>query len=345
MSLEKRIQEGKEGKYKGLNNGFNSINEYIFGVQRNCYTLIGGASGSYKTTVLDFIILNALMDAEAQGTPIDIFYYSFEIDKTTKKCNWLSQLAFLTYGIVVPPEKIKGLGNNRLTEDESAIISNLIPEVEKLFSKIRFVFESVNPTGIYNDIFKHCKANGELLYESYFDEKGEQQNRIVGYKPKDDRYTLLAIDHLYLLRKERNYSTKENMDKMSEYIVALRNIFGISGFILQQFNQGLSNVERAKFKGVDLSPQQTDFKDTTNPYQDADVVVGLMNAYKMGLDTSLGYRLDTFKDRFLMFKIIKNRLSRDNIAKGLIAHPQSGRFVELPKVEEFQKNPTLYTKF
>jgi hypothetical protein len=62
-------------------------------------------------------------------------------------------------------------------------------------------------------------------------------------------------------------------------------------FIVQQFNQGLSSVDRLKFKGADISPQQTDFKDSTNPYQDADVVLGLMNAYKMDLETSLTYNI------------------------------------------------------
>lgn len=345
MSLEKRIQDGLEGKYKGLANGFSDINKYIFGVQRKCYTLVGGASGSYKTTILDFIILNALIDAEKQGIPIDIFYYSFEIDEVTKKCNWTSQLVYMTYGTVIPPEKIKGLGDNRLSAEELALVKTVIPEVEKLFAKIKFTFEPTNPTGIYNELFRHCKTTGELIYEDYIDEHGKAGKRINGFKSNDDRYILVAIDHLYLCKKERNFSTKENMDKMSEYLVLLRNIFGISPFVLQQFNQGLSAVDRQKFKGVDLSPQQTDFKDTTNPYQDADVVIGLMNAYKMGLDSSLGYRLDIFKDRFLMYKIIKNRLSRDNIAKGLIAYPQSGRFMELPKAEEFNMNPKLYTEY
>jgi len=240
MSLEKRIQDGLEGKYKGLANGFSDINKYIFGVQRKCYTLVGGASGSYKTTILDFIILNALIDAEKQGIPIDIFYYSFEIDEVTKKCNWTSQLVYMTYGTVIPPEKIKGLGDNRLSAEELALVKTVIPEVEKLFAKIKFTFEPTNPTGIYNELFRHCKTTGELIYEDYIDEHGKAGKRINGFKSNDDRYILVAIDHLYLCKKERNFSTKENMDKMSEYLVLLRNIFGISPFVLQQFNQGLT---------------------------------------------------------------------------------------------------------
>jgi hypothetical protein len=279
MSLEQRIQDGLNGKYEGLENGFNDINDYIFGVQRACYTLIGGASGSYKTTILDFIFLNALIDAEKKGIPVDAFYYSFEIDKITKKCNWLSQLAYMTYGVIIPPEKIKGLGKkNRLTPDEKSMIDTLIPEIDKLFAKIKFTFEPINPTGIYYELFNHAKEHGEILYEEYLDEDKKPQKKLVGYKAADDRYFLVGLDHYYLAKKEKNFTTKENIDKLSEYFVFLRNVFGYTIFALQQFNQGLNAVDRQKFKGVDLSPQQTDFKDTTNPFQDADVVIGLMNA-------------------------------------------------------------------
>jgi replicative DNA helicase len=331
MSLRARIKDGLEGKYQGLSNGFRDINQYIFNVQRKCYTLIGGLSGTYKTTLLDFIILNAITDAERQGIPTDVFYYSFEIDQETKKCNWLSQMAYNEYGVTIPPERIKGLGDNRLSSREQEIIDSLIPKVEHLFSKIKFTFDAVNPTGIYTDVFRHCKENGELLYEPYVDEHGDTKQKIVGYTPKDNRYVLVAMDHLALMRRERNFSLKENMDKMSEYLVALRNIFHISGFIIQQFNQGLSSVDRQKFKGVDISPQQTDFKDTTSPYQDADIVLGTMNAHKMDMEYCLGYDIKILKQKFIMLKIIKNRLSRDGIAKGLLASPEEGRFIELPK--------------
>ena len=73
MTFEERIQAGLAGKYQGLNNGLGRINKYIFGVQRACYTLLGGLSGSAKTTLVDFIIINALEDALAKNIPINIF--------------------------------------------------------------------------------------------------------------------------------------------------------------------------------------------------------------------------------------------------------------------------------
>ena len=337
--LTTRINEGLDGKYQGLSNGFDTLNKYIFGVQRSTYYLIGGSSGTYKTTLLDYIVRNALKNAVDSNIKCNVFYYSFEIDKITKMCNWTSSLIYQMYGVVIPPEKIKGLGNFRLTDEEKEVVFRVIPMVEQMADSIHFRFESINPTGIYNELFKFAVSNGEILFEDYIDSDGATKKRIVGYKPNDpDAYNIVALDHLYLLKKERGFQTKEVMDKMSEYFVLLRNLFGYTPVVLQQFNQGLSSVDRQKFKGVDLSPSQGDFKDTTNPYQDCDVALGLMCPFKLDMDTSLGYDLTKLEDRMLMLKIIKNRLSRDGIAKGLYVKPESGKFFELPDPDDLQIN-------
>ncbi len=58
MNLIDRIEDGLAGKYSGLNNGFDRINNYIFGIQKKTYYLIGGNSGVGKSTFLDFILLS-----------------------------------------------------------------------------------------------------------------------------------------------------------------------------------------------------------------------------------------------------------------------------------------------
>ena len=150
--LTTRIQEGLNGKYQGLSNGFNTLNKYIFGIQRGTYYLIGGSSGTYKTTLLDYMVRNAIGNANNNQIKCNIFYYSFEIDKITKMCNWTSSLIYQMYGIVIPPEKIKGLGDFRLTDEEKEIVFRVIPIIEQMADSIHFRFESINPTGIYNEL-------------------------------------------------------------------------------------------------------------------------------------------------------------------------------------------------
>lgn len=335
MTLQERIASGMAGDFKGLANGLNRVNNYIFGVQKGVYTLIGGLSGTFKTTLCDFMVLHAIADAERQGIDLDVFYYSYEIDELTKKCNWLSYYIYQKYGKIISPETIKGFGDNRLTPEELELVEACIPYIDSLFAKIKFRFKSSNPTGIYNELWGHCSKDGEFEMVDYKDTKGEIKQKINKFKPKDPKKVyLVVLDHLALLKKERGFKTKETVDKYSEYCVELRNMFGVSFFNVSQFNDGLSAVDRQKFKGVDLSPQMTDFKDTRNPFADADVVIGIMNPYKLDMDTCLGYDIERLRDSMIMLKIIKNRLSKDNIAIGVYVDAKGGVFKELPKSNE-----------
>jgi replicative DNA helicase len=336
MTFRERIQEGLEGKYTGLANGLDRTNKYIFNWQRSCYYLLGGLSGAAKTTLLDFMLLNAIDEADSKGINVNIFYYCLEISEDVKKANWLSVLIYRKYKKVVPPEAIRGLGDSRLTEEELAMVEDLLPKLESIWSRIFWTFNSINPTGLYKDVWKFMINRGTIEYENYQDEQGKTKQRIVRYTNNDpNEYNFIVADHIALFGRERGYDLKQNLDKLSEYLVTLRNTFHVTIAMLQQFNQGLNNFERQQFRGVDLSPAQNDFKDSSNPYQDADVVMGLMNAYKMQLDEYLGYDINKtslgLKHRFRALKIIKNRLSRDDIMIGLLFHAEAGFFKELPE--------------
>lgn len=346
MSLRQRIDDGLAGKFEGLDIGFQRLSEVIFGIQRKCIMLIGGQSGSFKTTLLDFILLNALRDAEKKGITFNLFYNSFEIDSLTKQCNWLSIEIFNKYNIIISPEKIKGLGKNRLTKEEKELIDKEIPNIENIFSKINFNFVSENPTGLRNNIWRFMEKRGKMIYEDYNDEHGVTKKKLIKFIPDNpDEINLMATDHLYLMKKERSFTTKENIDKFSQYNVETKNLFDFSFINIQQFNQGLSSVERLKFKGADISPAQGDFRDSTNPYADSDICMGIFNPFKNDLQTCLGYDLSILRDNMIMLKVIKNRLSRDNIAIGLFTNPKAGSFEELPKPEQFTLNPHLYEKY
>ncbi len=339
MSLKQRIQDGLDGKFQGLSNGFNRINNYIFGIQRGTYCLLGGASGCGKTTLADFMVLNALRDAKAKGVKLTVFYYSYEIDKMSKMCNWTSASIYQKYGIEIAPEKIKGLGSFRLTSEELKIVQSEIPEIEELFSSINFRFTSTNPTGGFHELWQYAEKNGTILKEPYIDHEGKTKEKTVGYIPNDpEEYKLVVVDHQSLWLKERGFQTKEVIDKWSEYCVGLRNLFGYTFLNIQQFNQGLSSIERLKYKGADLSSQQSDFRDSTNPFNDSDLVFGLMNPYKLGLEECMGYNIGKLGQNFIQFKIIKNRLSKDNIAVALWFNPKAGSFIELPLPDKIDYN-------
>ncbi len=241
MTFRERIQEGLEGKYQGLANGFDRLNNHIFGIQRSCYTLIGGLSGSAKTTLVDFMLLKALQDADKKGIPINIFYYSYEIDEISKRANWLSMLIYVKHGIIVTPQKIKGMGDLRLTSEELILVESETPELERLFNKIMWRWETANPTGLYKEWWSFMSDRGKFVKEPYLDENGAPKERIVKFIPNNpEEYNIGVIDHIALMKLERGFTLKENLDKLSEYAVGCRNIFQMTFIFLQQFNDGLT---------------------------------------------------------------------------------------------------------
>jgi replicative DNA helicase len=350
-AFKKRVDDGLLGKYHGLPNGLNRFNRYLYGIQRKRYYLYGGLSGSAKTTLVDFKLLNALSYAKKHGIKVYVKYYSFEIDKETKQANFLSCHIFNKHKKIIPPQKILGLGKFRLTEEEQELVNKELPYIDEIFSEIDFCFDPINPTGIYKDLLTHFNATGTFKmrsykktnHDKYGNEKEEDAKLMESYTSNDpNSYTICVIDHLALCKSEGGKDVKQTIDKISEYTVLLRNICGLTAMYIQQFNQGLNSVDRQKFKGIDISPQQNDFKDSTNPYQDCDCAIGIMNAYKMDMEECLGYDLTQLKNRFRMLKIIKNRGGYDNVACGLTFIPEGGYFKELPVAKEM--DPQIYKK-
>ena len=240
MTLKERVEAGKQGKYKGLDNGLGGINKYIFGIQRSTYLLCGGLSGASKTFLCDFILLNAIEDAKKKGVRLDVYYYSFEINKDIKKLNWLAVQIYRKYGVVMSPQLIGGLEDEEMTTAQQIMVDAEIDYVEELFRTIHFRFENLNPTGIYKELLNHANANGKFITEDY-EIEGEKKKRVIGYIHNDpNSYTITCIDHIKLASLERNFTIKENIDKLSQYFVWLRNICKYSFLVVQQFNQGLT---------------------------------------------------------------------------------------------------------
>ncbi len=197
MTFEERIRSGLDGKYEGLSNGLDRINNYIFGLQRSCYMLIGGGSGSGKTTLVDFMLISAIQDAISKNIPINIFYYSYEIDEFTKRANWLSVLIYNRYNIIITPEKIKGLGKYRLNSEEQTLVNNTIPELNDIFSKIHWRWESLNPTGMYKEWWNFMEKRGTFTTEPYLDENNVKKERIIKFTNNNpEEYTVAVIDHI-----------------------------------------------------------------------------------------------------------------------------------------------------
>jgi hypothetical protein len=251
---------------------------------------------------------------------------------------------FTDYGIITDINFVLSRGKNRISQE----IYNKVLETRKYFEQMEDVLEifdgSMNPTGINHRMLQIAKQNGNYLMKTVDDGKGgkiEVFDRYVPHNP--NMYTMVLIDHVSLTKKEKGYNTKETIDRLSEYLIPMRNNFGFIPVVVQQIGRGNSTADRMKLDR--LEPQLSDFKDSGNTQQDANVILSLFAPKRYELERFRGYDITKLRDRFRSLTILKNRDGESDIRIGLHFVGEAGHFAELPKLKQFEADPKLYNQY
>jgi hypothetical protein len=140
-----------------------------------------------------------------------------------------------------------------------------------------------NPTGVFNYLMNYAKKNGTFLYEEYetTDGAGKKiiKHRVSGYRPNNpDKYIIIITDHMRALKRERQYTLKQNMDKMGEYQIILRNLCNFTFIDIIHLNRNISDITRIKFNNEFLFPNNDDIKDSGNIAEDCDYLLTMFDA-------------------------------------------------------------------
>ena len=327
--LKEEIQAGLDGRNAGIPMGFNRLNRYI-GIRKRIYTLVGGLTGSGKTSFVDdAYVLNPFDWFISQDNPkvkLKIIYRSMERSRTYKFAKWISRKIFYDYGIIVPVGKMLGW-TDKMTKDEHDIFLTYKEYMEKMEEVITIIDGPENPVGIAKELKEYALQNGRI-------EQLDQHNKI--YIPNDENViTLVIIDHIGLLKTTKDLSTKKQViDKMSDELRYARDFFGYSPVVVSQFNRDISNPIR--IKNGDVEPQLEDFKESSQTQDDADVILALFDPMRYKVADPSGYDLNKLKDEFgakyfRSVRLIKNSYGEDDIRIGLGFLGQVGMFKELSK--------------
>lgn len=338
-----QIMSGRAGENVGLFNGLERVSKYTSGTQEGRYYLIGADSGAGKTTIADYMfVINAWLDAKAKGKKIKIYYCSFEISELDKNAKWCAWYIFWKYGKSIPINYILGrLEGNYMTDEETALVKEAWEFVQEMKKDIKIVEESVNPTAIFEGLVQHYEKYGTVeRRQSEEDKKKGRKGKVIGYTVTEKVTTILFVDHLKLTHPEMGLDMKKTMDKLSRYCVILKNLFGTTCVVLQQFNTDMLSSRREMItKNKDtasfaLTPNRKDLGDSTSSFQDADFVLGLMMPKTYALDKFRGYDCsdDGFRAFFIALYIMKNKNGESEIMCPLFMNPVANCVYDLPDV-------------
>lgn len=331
--LNDEVNKGREGRNGGIPMGFNRLNHYI-GIRKSMYYLIGGLTGSGKTSFIDdAFVLNPVDWYIAQkgksNIKLKIIYRSMERSRTYKIAKWVSRKIFLDHGISIPVPKLLGW-NDRMSDEEYALFKTYEEYIKELESIITIIDGPENPVGIAKELKEYALANGEVIQIDKYNKK---------YIPHDENViTLVIIDHIGLLKAIKDYPNKKSLiDKMSEELRYARDFYGFSPVVVSQFNRDIANITR--IKNGDLEPQLEDFADSSQTQNDADVVIALFDPMRYKVPDPSGYDLNKLIDStgakfYRSVRVIKNSYGSDDVRIGLAFFGEIGMFKELKKKKD-----------
>jgi hypothetical protein len=332
--LNAEVNKGLAGKNKGIPMGFNRLTNYV-GIRKGMYYLIGGNTGSGKTSFIDdAFVLNPVdwalsKEGQASGIKVKVWYRSMERSRAYKMAKWMSRKIFIDQGILIPVGKLLGW-KEVMTKDEHDLYLHYKDYMNELCEIVTLIDGPENPVGIAKELKAYALQKGKI-------EQMDEYNKI--YIPDDpNEITLDVIDHIGLLKTTSAQPTKKDaIDKMSDELRYARDFYGHSPVVVSQFNRSISNPIR--IKNGDVEPQLEDFSDSSSTQNDADVVMALFDPMRYKVADPSGYNLDKLVDQygakyFRSLRVIKNSYGEDDIRIGLGFLGQVGMFKELPRKKE-----------
>ncbi len=339
--LANMVQQGMDGRNGGIPMGFDRLNRYI-GIRKSMYFLVGGLTGSGKTSFIDdCFVLNPfdwyINGGKKTDINLEIIYRSMERSKTYKIAKWVGRKIFLDTGIIIPVDKLLGW-SGKMTEYEHNIFKSYKWYIDAMDDVITIIDGAENPVGIAKELKAHALNNGRIVEDEVIAPDGSI--RIVKrYIPNDpNKITIVVIDHIGLLKTTKDLPTKKQaIDKMSDELRYARDFYGYTIVVVSQFNRSIANPIR--IKAGDVEPQLEDFSDSSSTQNDADVILALFDPMRYKVEDPSGYILDKLVDSYgakyyRSARLIKNSYGEDDIRIGLGFLGSVGMFKELPRKKE-----------
>lgn len=337
--VTEQIKRGVLGLNSGIPHGYNKLREFLPDIQQSTYYLIGGELGTGKSAFAnDGFVYNPLdwylENKDKTDIRLIIPYYSFEIPKRDMTVKYIARRIYKKHGILLDINYILSRGKNHISEEHYQLVVSELPILDQLEDILLVQDLPKNPTGIWNDLLKIASENGTGIERIA---NGNYEFTKEAYKPTNPNlYVLPVIDHVGLTRKEREFSKKEVIDKLSAYMIILRNKCNFSPILIQQLNRSLSSADRFRLDRVE--PQLSDFKESGNTQEDANVVLALFSPQRYEIPTFRDYNIGRLRNRFRSVSILKNRDGEADKLLGMGFIGEIGSFFELPKGSDMTEN-------
>lgn len=319
-----KFNDGQQDLTRGIpfGRGLEQISLIMNGIQDHKIYGVAGPQKSGKSTLTDYaFVLEPYLYSLDTGVKIQWVYYSFEIDRVSKEFDFATFFLHNDFGIEMiklPPGVLRD-GKDTIELSPQYLRGILMDDNFQPIKIDTYVYECLkqvydnriiplfgeyseegikisdglidfregreNPTGVYKDMLKKAESEGTFIKDN--------NEKYISYTPGESITTIVVVDHIRKLKLERNFQIKQTIDKMSEYMVILRNLLGYVFVPILHTNRNLTSGEKIKFAGQDLYPTADDLKDSGNLGEDCDYLLTIFNPNddKYNLKEHFGFKI------------------------------------------------------
>lgn len=336
---------------------FERFRQELPGIEQGTYCVVTAAAKCGKTNLADFLYVFHALDYAFNNRDkcsVHIIYFSLEeaVQKVIER--YLSYLLYKLDGLRLSPADLRSTSVDYPVPEEvlEKLQSERYQERLRFFNEcVQFETENTNPTGILRVCEAYAKKVGK------FKSHKEKSNGIFGkevevfdsYEQNDpNHYKIMILDHIGLVDKEQGFRIKDSIDKMSEYCVKyLRNRYRFTCVAIQQQAAESEGLEAIKQKR--MSPSANTLGDSKFTSRDCDILLGLFDPSKFGLQNWMGYKISDIDDmglktnaRFL--SILANRNGEMGGVCPLFFDGAVCHFEELPKPDDVNAMAKYYAR-
>ena len=353
-SLEKRRQNILSGNINCIPSPFSRFSDDFPGIEQGKYYLISAATKVGKTQFANFVFLyNSVLYAyhHPDKVSLRILYYPLE---ETQEAITLRFMSYLLYTISKgkirkSPSELKSVKEDSPIEEEILNVLNSSPysDILEFFeSHVTFVPDR-NPYGIFRQAQLYAENNGKTFTKTLqikdnktgeiIDEK-EVFDYYVPDNPKE--YVMIIVDHISLISPEGKMDLRESINKLSDYMIQLRNRYNYIPVIIQQQGQETTNLEA--YKANKIRPTISGLSDSKYTAKDCNVMLGLTSPYMHELPDYCGYDITKLKNNVRFLEVVINRDGQSNGMVGLYFDGACNFYAELPLATDKQGLQAVY---
>jgi len=312
--VEQHIKDIKEGRVVLIPNPLERLDE-AYNLLPSRYTLISGATGSGKTSFMDFNYILApyvyMRENGVDDVHYEVLYFSLERKTLFKKFKWISWLLYVYENKLYSTEFLLGYTKEKPTEDildlvnkyKNTVLNDLLEHVtiRDGKTKAKQIVEAIEAKAwslgtFFESDADHVYINKNPIPAYTFDKtklratkhKGNEVFIEIDYQGV--KFTLKQHDHRYIPNTPKTLfyvvldginliGDKEAIDEVSEILANARDLYGFSIVVVTQQNRAQASTDRLKLHGSSMGPQMEDIYKSSQMAFDSDLVLGLFDPF------------------------------------------------------------------